>query len=188
MLRIGIDIDDCIVNTTQAVLTQHYENTGEKLSLEDIKSYCIEDYVSPEYREDFHKIFLNKNVWKRVELLPDCVDVVGELHNAGYEIWIITSTSPENVLKKCNFLDRTFPFLDIRKHLIITPCKQMIDVDILIDDAVHNVVNAGYSSILFDYPWNRDMNEKSNPNIYRVSGWNEVLKTVKLIQRRITNE
>lgn len=184
-MRIAIDVDDIVCSTTRSVLDVHNKDAGNKLTLDDIKSYHIEDYVSPEYREDFPKIFFDKRVWQNIKLLPNCVETIQQIHKAGNEIWIVTSTMPENALKKCNFLERSFPFLDVRKHLIITPCKQMIDVDILIDDALHNVVNAPYSSILFDYPWNRDIDEKANPNVCRVSGWSEVLETVDLIQREV---
>ncbi len=183
-MRIGCDIDDIICDTTRNVLGVHNMDTGDNLTLDDIKTYHIEDYVSPEYRENFHKIFLDNRVWDGVHLLPNCVETIKQLHNSGHEIWFVTATSPENVLKKCNFLERTFPFLDVRKHFITTPCKQMIDVDILIDDAAHNVVNARYSSILFDYPWNRDIDTEKNPNVYGVSGWSDVQKTVNLIYKK----
>lgn len=75
-IKIGVDIDNVVYSTTQAVLDVHYENTGERLYLSDIKTYCIEDYVSEEYKKDFHKIFLDKRVWKRVKLLPNCAETI----------------------------------------------------------------------------------------------------------------
>lgn len=186
MLRVGIDIDNIIVQTTKRILDVHYEQTGERLYLDDIKSYYIENFVSPQYRKDFHKLFLDKSVWKDIELVPNCVEVVRQLHNEGYELWFITSTNPENILKKCNHLERTFPFLDVRKHFITTPYKQMIDVDILIDDCADNVVNSKhYSSILFDYPWNRDIDMDKNQNVFRVNGWQDVFQTVKFLEKFI---
>ncbi len=67
---IGIDVDNIVCQTTQAVLDVHYKNTGVRLELSDITDYYIEKFVSPKYRPNFHKIFLDKRVWKRVELLP----------------------------------------------------------------------------------------------------------------------
>ena len=54
---IGIDVDSTVCNTTESVLQQHYADTGEKLTLDDIKSYYIENYVSDDYKDDFHLIF-----------------------------------------------------------------------------------------------------------------------------------
>ena len=55
--NIGVDIDNCILSTTEAVLEQHYADTGEKLTLDNIKSYYIENHVSEEYKYDFPVLF-----------------------------------------------------------------------------------------------------------------------------------
>lgn len=51
----------------------------------------------------------------------------------------------------------------------------MINGDVLVDDAPHNLVGGRYKKILFDKPWNRSFNESSidatrvycHPGIYR---------------------
>lgn len=182
-MKIGVDIDSTLVTTTEAVLEQHYADTGEKINIKDIKSYHIEDYVSEEYRKDFYKIFLNKEMWKRIKLIPHCVDVIKKLHDKNMEIWFCTSCEPQNVAKKYNFLCRTFPFINIRKRLITTPYKQLVNFDVLIDDAVHNVVNAPYQSILLSQPWNESFDISSNENIYRANDWLEVEDIINKIVR-----
>lgn len=181
---IGIDCDNIICNTTESVIAQHYADTGEKLTLDDIKSYYIENYVSDDYKDDFHLIFYKKEMWKRVKVIPHCVEVIKRLHDRGEEIYFVTSTEPQNIAKKARFLQRTFPFLDIRKCLITTHCKQMIGVDILIDDCIDNVVGADYYSILMDYPWNSTaiFDEAEYDNIYRVFDWLEVEPMIEYIQ------
>lgn len=183
-MRIGIDVDGVVCDTCQAVLSQHYADTGEKLTLDDITSYYIENHVSEDYKDDFHLIFLKKEMWKRLQVLPHCVDVVKRLHDRGEEIYFVTSTEPQNVAKKARFLQRTFPFLNIRKRLITTHCKQMIDVDVLIDDCVDNVVNSKhYISILMDYPWNHNFDDAADDKIYRVFDWTQVEAMIEYIQK-----
>ena len=179
---IGIDVDNTIVNTTSCVLAQHYADTGEKLTLDDIKSYYIENYVSDDYKDDFHLIFYKKEMWKRVKVIPHCVEVIKRLHDRGEEIYFVTSTEPQNVTKKARFLQRAFPFLDIRKCLITTHCKQMIGVDILIDDYEMNLINGSYFGILMDYPWNRNFDDASDDKIYRVFDWIQVEPMIEYIQ------
>ena len=103
----------------------------------------------------------------------------------GKKIYFITSTEPQNVAKKARFLQRTFPFLDIRKRLITTHCKQIIGVDILIDDCIDNVVGADYYSILMDYPWNSTaiFDEAAYDNIYRVFDWLQVEPMLEYIEK-----
>lgn len=180
---IGIDVDETVCDTCQAVLDQHYADTGERLSLNDIKSYYIEDYVGDDYKDDFYLIFFKKEMWKRVKILPNCVEVIKRLHDRGEEIYFVTSTEPQNITKKARFLQRTFPFLDIRKCLITTHCKQMIGVDILIDDYEMNLINGSYFGILMDYPWNRNFDESEYDNIYRVFDWLQVEPMIEYIEK-----
>lgn len=182
---IGVDIDNCILSTTEAVLDQHYADTGERLTLDDITSYYIENHVSEEYRDDFHLIFLKKEMWKRAKVIPNCVEVIKRLHDKGHQIYFVTSTEAKNVAKKSSFLQRTFPFLDIRKRLITTHCKQMIKCDLLIDDCIDNVLNADYVSILLDYPWNSTaiFDDASDDKIYRVFDWTQVEPMIEYIQK-----
>ena len=182
-MRILLDCDNVICDTTRSVLDVHYEKTGERLSIDDIKTYYIENFVSPEYKDDFYTIFLDKRVWKGIKVLPHCVEVVERLHNAGHEIWIVTSTEAANVHKKARFLQRTFPFLNIRKRLITTPYKQILNADLLIDDCVDNVINAQYKSILMTYPWNANFDDASDENIYRVNNWLEVEPMIEYIEK-----
>ena len=179
---IGIDCDNVVCNTTESVLAQHYADTGEKLTLDDIKSYYIENYVSDDYKDDFHLIFYKKEIWKRVKVIPHCVEVIKRLHDRGDSIYFVTSTEPQNITKKARFLQRMFPFLDIRKCLITTHCKQMIGVDILIDDYEMNLINGSYFGILMDYPWNRNFDDASDDKIYRVFDWTQVEPMIEYIQ------
>lgn len=180
---IGIDVDGVVCDTCRAVLQQHYADTGEKLTLNNIKGYYIENYVSDDYKDDFYLIFFKKEMWKRVKVLPHCVEVIKRLHDKGNEIWFITACDPENVSKKASFLQRTFPFLDIRKCLITTRNKQMINVDILIDDYEMNLINGSYFGILMNYSWNSNFDESAYDNIYRVFDWTQVEPMIEYIQK-----
>lgn len=175
-MKIGVDIDNVVYNTTQVILDIHYENTGERLNINDIQSYDISEYVSDKYKKDFYKIFLDKRVLKRVQLLPDCVETIKQLHDMGYEIYFVTAADIANIHKKYRFLCRTFPFIDVRKRLITTQKKQMIKVDVLIDDCAENLIGGEYFGVLFNYPWNQYL---SSINSVRVNGWNEVIDKIK---------
>ena len=101
----------------------------------------------------------------------------------GEEIYFVTATEPQNVAKKARFLQRTFPFLDIRKRLITTHCKQMIKCDVLIDDYEENLKNGSYFGILMNYPWNRNFDDASDDKIYRVFDWTQVEAMLEVITK-----
>lgn len=93
-----------------------------------------------------------------------------------YDIYIITATYPQNAKVKIDWLIKNYPAIDI-KNIIITHNKQMIDVDLLVDDYEKNLIGGNYSKILLDYPWNRNINDKEY-GILRVRNWNEIYKGI----------
>lgn len=182
-LIIGCDIDNCIYNTAEAVLSVYDEDTGQHLELSDITSYDMSEFILPQYKKDFYMIFEDRQVWDRVELLPNCFDSIKRLHESGHKIYFVTSSSVKTIPIKYELLKRDFPFLDIRDRLIVTQRKQMIKLDVLIDDYQDNLINADYHGILFNYPWNRDFNEDGLP-IYRSDGWEDIQWLFWLIENK----
>ena len=178
---IGIDIDNVLCTTTKAVLSVYNEDAEDNLKVENIKSYYIENFVKSEFKENFYSYFLNKRVWKRIKLINQCQEYVACLYRDGHTIIFVTSTEPENLKKKANWLKRNFPYINIRKALFSCPKKQyMSGIDILIDDAAHNLEGAKYKGIILDYPWNQDFVTDNN-QFFRARNWEEIYNTIKFI-------
>lgn len=179
---IGIDIDNVLNNLCEAVLSVYNEDAADNLKVKDIKTYYIENFVKLEFKENFNSYFLNRRVWKRIQLIEDCQKYIAKLFREGNEIIFITSTEPQNLPKKANWLKRNFPFINIRKALYSCPRKQyMSGIDILIDDASHNLYNSNYKGIIFDYPWNRNFKE-DNINYFRAKNWKDIYDIINKIK------
>lgn len=155
---IACDVDNILNNLTESVLKVYNADHNDNLKIENIKSYGIEEYVKPEFKKDFPSLFLDKRVWKGVSVMPGCIEVLKKWYDNGHEIYFVTATNTENMHKKAEWLQRTFPFMDVRKNLICMQKKQMLsgNIDVLIDDCIDNLDNGKYHSIVFDYPWNQD--------------------------------
>lgn len=178
---IGIDIDNVLNNLCEAVLSVYNDDSGDDLRQENIHSYYIENFVKSEFKENFYSYFLNKRVWKRIKLIDDCQKYIAKLFSEGHTILFITSTEPENLPKKFNWLKRSFPYINIRKALFSCPKKQyMSGIDILIDDAAYNLVGAKYKGIILDYPWNRDFITDNN-KFFRARNWEEIYEIINYI-------
>lgn len=181
-MLIAIDIDNTLNNLTEAILEVYNTDSGDNLSLSDITAYHIENFVKPEYKRIFYQYFLDAEVWKKIKLQSHCREVIAKLNREGHKIIFVTTTEPENLPKKKNWLMRNFPFLDIRKSLFSCPVKQLVKCDILIDDCIGNLTGEReYYSICLDYPWNR---EETNhiPNFTRAKDWNEIYNKIKTIE------
>lgn len=153
---VALDIDNCICNTTEAVLSVYNEEWNDNLSVDDIKTYWIENYVKPEAKESFHKYFLSRDMWKRVK--PINIEAIQKLIDDNrFEVYFVTATSAENCAKKISFLSKHLKNIDISDRFIRTTHKELINADVLIDDCTDNL-NSDYSKInlCLAYPWNTD--------------------------------
>lgn len=184
-MRIAIDIDGVLNTLDSTVLEIYNEDSGDNLAPEDITEYHIENFVKPEYKENFYKYFLDKRVWQKIKVVEGCQEIIAKFIEEGNEIIFVTKTECENLVKKRNWLDRTFPFIgldNLRRMLYSCPQKQYIIADILIDDGIFNLTGKRtYYSILFDKPYNQT--SKNIPRLTRVHNWNEVYNAVKMVER-----
>ena len=88
--------------------------------------------------------------------------------------------------KKAEWLQRTFPFIDVKKNLICMQKKQMLggNIDVLIDDHLGNIIGGRYFSILLSYPWNDDISVLIHP--YRCDNWDEIDKALEKVHYAVS--
>lgn len=182
-MKIGIDIDGTINNLCESVLSVYNEDSGDNLKVGDITQYYIENFVKPEYKEGFHRYFVDKRVWKRVSIDEEAQKYIIELHENGHEIYFVTSTEPENVEKKAGWLQKNFPMINIRKRLIVCHNKQLLSgLTVLVDDYDKNLTGGHYHKLLLDKPWNQNVNEDET-GIARCMSWSDVYNAIGSIKR-----
>jgi 5'(3')-deoxyribonucleotidase len=176
-----IDIDGVLNTLDTAVIEVYNEDSDDNLSPQDITKYHIENFVKSEYKDKFYLYFLDKRVWKRVEPTEYCQEVIYILWNEGYNIIFVTKTECENLVKKRNWLNKTFPFIgenNIRKMLFSCPHKQLVRADIAIDDGLFNLIgDRTYYSICFDKPYNQTT--ELIPMFTRAKDWHEIYSMIK---------
>ena len=65
-------------------------------------------------------------------------------------------------------------------HVIMANNKSLIKGDILVDDGLHNLYDGSYIKVLFDKPWNRNVDKsKLTDIIHRVHNWDEIVRLVE---------
>lgn len=173
---IGVDIDDVLWDLVGAWLQRHNEITDDNVKPSDIKSWDIAQYINKGNSNELFYILEQSDFWEGVKPIDGSGLVLGQLMNDGYDIYIITATPYKSVEKKINrFLD-LFPFIK-SDQIIITKHKQMIDVDVLIDNYPENLRDASYAKILFDRPHNKSFNE-GEIGAVRMSNWKDIYEYI----------
>lgn len=195
-IKIAFDLDNVCVNTTECILQYINERLPVNLKMTDITSYSIEAALPEEYKWIVESGFRDKQMWKKVKLLPQCANIIYTLYCEGYDIYFATSSLPENLRKKINHLSRNMQFFPegyIEKRTININDKYLLNVDILVDDCLDHIANTkrNYWSIVLDYPWNRDRAMIEQPRIIRVTDWNRIylaIHTITDILKREEND
>lgn len=160
------DLDEVCNNLCSVVIKFYNEDTGENLTLDDIKEYDISAAFKPEYRGRIlqyfnHPRFISMLEWNIKWLIP-------LMHSTQHSLYFVTATHPKNIFEKCEYLIQAIKESDtmwgtelikdyVYGHLITTSNKQMIKKDVLIDDCIDNLDlnDTNVFNILVSKPWNR---------------------------------
>lgn len=179
ILKIGIDLDDTINNLVDVWLEKYNEDYNDNVKIEDIKTWDIGDYTKA--GKDFYKYLGDGETFKNLSIKDGAANIVEKLCQQ-YKVYIVTANASYNkgvCDDKVNFIKKFMPFFPI-KNIIFINNKSLLDLDVLIDDGLHNFEGFKGKKIVFDRPWNQVYNSKYD---WRMEMWDEnILTAIKLIE------
>ena len=179
-MRIGIDIDDTIVNTSEMCI--NYVKKLDKKYGENIKDIITDNIKNPVVTL-FYDNYLY-DVIAHAKLKEDAVKVINELYRDN-EIYFITARSERFIKDVDNMTKNLLDSYNIKYNKIITGAGKKAElcvennIDLLIDDSIkhcNNLSNIGIDTLLFNPINNKDI----ETNLKRVYNWNEVYDYVNL--------
>lgn len=183
-MRIGIDIDDVITDTsgTMSKYILKYDKDKKIVPyLVEIMRGEIPDIAKQFLEDNALKIFSSANVKDNAQI------IISKLLNDGNEIYIITSRGEKNYKGSKKL---TLDFLknnNIKYTKLILNCFEKAkickenNIDILIDDSVkycEDYKKIGGQSILFT----SEINKSINTDIQRVDNWKELYNKINEIK------
>ena len=176
-MTILVDMDDtieCLLAAWVKVLNEHY---GRTVTTEDVTDWDVTKAYPGLAKEQVYGVLNEEGFWGRVDPMPGAAEALQRFIAKGHEVYIVTATAYESVPEKMrDLLFRWFPFISWG-NVIIAARKQMIRADVLIDDAVHNMVGGQYAKILVDAPYNRGFDAAAEGMI-RVHSWEEIEREI----------
>ena len=186
-MKIGIDIDEVVVECAKHFLTIHKDKTGVDFACDSLFSYNLWEPVNITKEEalKYFEEFGERGVYTNPVLISFAREAIDALF-VGNKIIFITSR-PEKVRKETEalltkiFKGRDFGVFysgDFHKggnKLKSEICLENNCSFLLEDQAsiAEDCAKKGIKVILFDKPWNQKGG--SHKNIYRVSDWKGVL-------------
>ena len=184
---IGFDLDGTVVDSPQQVVNYVNERLDLHLTMNDFKTYSMEDALPDKYKWIIDAAFRDPLMWKKVSLIDGAYDTIKKLYDEGHDIYFVTSSLPSNLKKKIGHLTRSLDFFPadyVWRHTVNIHNKQLLRLDVIVDDALFNLNgDREYYSICMDMPYNQT--DELIPNFTRVHNWQEVYLAIKMVESLI---
>lgn len=165
-LRILVDMDGVLVQDLKYAIKLYNKEYGANLKINDFKGWDIENYV-PE-GTSILRYFYETGFFDKLEPMPHSKRILKKLFDEGHEIIIATASPPIGVFDKSLSLKKHFPWLPESNFVPITK-KHLLCADVILDDAIHNLVNANVEYPVMFYAHHN----KDNHDFYKVNNWLE---------------
>ena len=172
-LATALDIDDLLMECTSYAL----KLANEKYNYEPpLDLYEVEHWGRHGTRIDVMYEFFNDPEFYRTQpVYPGAKEFVRKLSQMT-EVFVSTAIPPEFMGIRAKRIMEEFPEIP-PDHIYMGSRKDKIGVDILFDDAMHNILNSSAKyPILMRRPWNRDAT-----GMLAVNNYDEFLRLVEVI-------
>ncbi|MEK6833525.1 MAG: hypothetical protein AABY32_05760 [Nanoarchaeota archaeon] len=173
--RIGVDIDDTSVDFVGNYILYFNQKYKANLKKEDFKTCSFNKTIGGTMEESINLVneFYKSNLFKKMFPLPNSVEIIKLLKQAGYELFVITSRPDFLKAETEVFIDKYFSnnFSDIffsynyytkRQNGGKSKAEICLDkkISFMIDDSLEyckQCAEKGIESLLFgNFPWNQD--------------------------------
>lgn len=189
-MKIGIDIDEVIVEFVKGYLKVYEQIYGRNFSFEEIISYNFWEVLGISKEDAYKSVyqFYNTNEFENLDFIEGAKEAIKVLSEKN-EILLITSRPLFTNEKTQIFFQKHFPnfsFEIIHSGGFHPQGKNKEDIckergiKIMIEDHVDYALKCaekGIKVFLLDKPWNQNMQE--HEKIKRVKNWNEILEKLK---------
>ena len=184
---LGVDFDDVLVRTGDALAKFHNATYGTSYVREDVKSFDLSEIwdCTPEEADRRIAEFTTTDFHHNAEAVLGAYDALEALSES-YEIVIVTGRNEEWRDPTVLWLERNFLGLyreihfashfDPQKNRLKSAIVQELHMSVFIDDALHfakDVASVGVPVLLFDTPWNQG---ETPAGVTRVYSWDEILE------------
>ncbi len=188
MKKIGIDLDDILLDFNGAFIEYHNSKYGTTLKKENTTTFFLEEILDIPREEAMLRLrdFYLSSHHEEAAPIDGAVEALVDL--ARTNKLLIISASPEEIririeswLKK-HFIN-TFESIHFTRKMSTdthslkkSEVCQSLGIDVFVDDALHNAENiaeCGIPVLLLDRPWNQGEVPKL---VTRVYSWSEIVK------------
>lgn len=168
-ITIGLDVDDVLIEFNKHILSFVNERFNMNYKIENL-TWDFNN-LQPEHREEAHKLFSCREFFKTLELPSYSKLLIKQLQDLELNVVLITSVHP-------NVADLRYKmFEDLDVDYIYTKRKDLVKVDLLVEDSPTNALKAQSPVVILKQPWNKHLEEEGFEFIDNIT---ELLDYVKV--------
>ena len=182
--RVKIDIDNVLNNLTHTMFEIYNERYGTHYTVDDCVSYDFECFPQ-NVRDVLFSMFGDDEVYERMRPTDGSIRYLFIMMH-DFDVKIVTSTKPEQLVQKMAWLNKWFPFVKWEDIIVCTD-KKWIEADYAIDDHVGYLIGDIATRILIDTPWNRNVIDYAY-SISRVANLEEAYQIITTTERELEEE
>jgi 5'(3')-deoxyribonucleotidase len=188
-MLIACDVDGVVADIHPEWLRRYNQDYDDSLRVQDIQHWGMHRYVKPECGKEIYRYLSDADLYKHVLPLPHALDSLAYIREKlGHRVYFTTACVRGMTDAKADWLmaqgliTRSTPRA-LGDELVVVQQKEILHADLLIDDALHNVEEWFHTgrakALLFDQPWNRDVEDWPSARwlwVRRVRGWLDIVE------------
>ena len=175
---IGLDCDGVLSDLMPHWLSLYNAEWGDSLRAQECTVWETHTIVKPECGVRIYDYLRKPQFWRTVPLIAGAMEGVARLSSMGHELVVVTDTPAEGVKDRLDWLREHFPSIP-KANYVITRRKDLVRLDLLIEDSPHHIRAAKCPAVIFDQPYNQDVPGS------RVRSWTELLDYVERLEQDI---
>lgn len=185
-MKIGIDLDNVVVELTNGFCGFYSSKFGKKLSIEDCGAYLLSEIlgISREEELSLWEEYYSSDLFDEMKFIEGGKEAI-EILKKEHSLFFITARNLAWKEKTENFFKEHFGEVNLifSGEVYGGKTKDEIcgenDINILVEDHLEHSLGyaeKGIKVLLLDQPWNRD--GEGHENITRVKTWEEILEKI----------
>jgi len=176
-IKVLVDIDDTIIDTLGSWCQWLNRHFGTSVEPNEITCWDIKRFFPKLTAEQVYSPLYSPLFWLGIRPKEHAEKYLKKLSKE-VDLYLCTDSNIDTISEKVMAIAEEFPSIDWHNKIIVTPNKQLIDADILIDDAVHNLIGGKYKKILMTAPHNRRFDAEAY-DMTRVNDWRMAYNAVR---------
>lgn len=176
-LTIGLDADDVLFECIAPAIIIVNRNLGTNLRYEDCTSWGF-DCLPEDIRAAIYRALDTKELYENQRLYDGAKQMVNALLDRGHDVLFASAIEPEYMSIRARRLQEAFPRVP-RKNIMLGARKDLLALDILLDDAMHNIeASIARYPVLFRRPWSTP-----KANMISITDYDEFIRFVDQVSQ-----